>query len=214
MDLARAELPTILVTGAWIVAVAVLAVAAWRADWREASGGPLSGVLPAAIFAIVLLWSIRAPIGAQVDLHLGGIAALALAAGSALALVGGAVVVAIATVLTGGPMANAAVVWITLVTIPVAVVAAVRLAVARTLPANFFVYVFLVAFLGAALAYAAGGLAAAAIAVAQPGLAVSFGDLALAVGTLAFGEATLTGMLITLGVVYRPHWISTWREPS
>jgi uncharacterized membrane protein len=214
MDLARAELPAFLVMAAWVAAVVILAIAAWRVDWREASGGPLSGVLPAAIFGIVLLWSIRASIGPQVDLHLGGIAVLALAAGSALALVGGAVVVAIATVLAGAPVANAAVVWVTLVAIPVTVVMATRCVVARMLPANFFVYVFLVAFLGGALAYAAGSLAAAAIVVSLPGLASSFEDLALAIATLAFGEATLTGMLVTLGVVYRPHWIATWRDPS
>jgi uncharacterized membrane protein len=214
MDLARAELPAVLLTLAWVAAVMLLAVAAWRADWRSASGGPLSGVLPAAIFGIVLLWSIRATIGAQVDLHLGGIAVLALAAGSALALVGGALVVAIATLLTGGPVANAAVVWITLVAIPVAAVAGVRGIVARRLPANFFVYVFLVAFMGGAFSYAAGSLASAAIVVSLPGMASSFEDLALAIATLAFGEATLTGMLVTLGVVYRPHWIATWREPS
>jgi len=27
---------------------------------------------------------------------------------------------------------------------------------------------------------------------------------------LAFGEATLTGMLLTLGVIYRPRWIATY----
>jgi len=44
-------------------------------------------------------------------------------------------------------------------------------------------------------------------------MASSFEDLALAIATLAFGEATLTGMLVTLGVVYRPHWVATWRDP-
>ena len=29
---------------------------------------------------------------------------------------------------------------------------------------------------------------------------------------LAFGEATLTGMMLTLAVVYRPHWVATFDD--
>jgi uncharacterized membrane protein len=81
------------------------------------------------------------------------------------------------------------------------------------LPANFFVYVFIGGFLGGALAMAAASAAAAgSIALGSPGSAPPGDAWTAPVLMLAFGEATLTGMLITLFVVYKPDWVGTFRD--
>ena len=39
-----------------------------------------------------------------------------------------------------------------------------------------------------------------------------FGEYLPTVLQLAFGEATLTGMLLTLAVAYRPQWVTTFDD--
>jgi uncharacterized membrane protein len=86
--------------------------------------------------------------------------------------------------------------------------------VERTLPRNFFIYIFLTAFFGAALAGAASGSAAIGLIAAfgAPPLAFMAEQFLPYCLLLAFAEATLTGMVITLLVVYRPRWVGTFDD--
>jgi len=215
MDLSRLALPDAWTFAAWIVALPILSLAAWKVRWREAASGPAAQVWPASLAALVALWSIRGSVEPHFAFHLSGVAALALASGPWLALVGGAVVVAATFALGGAPWANAGIAWLAGVALPAGVVLAFLAATRRLLPPNFFVYAIVVAFFGGAASYLATGLAGAAVLVGAldvpPGLA--FGDYLIYVGTLAFGEATLTGMLISLAAVYRPAWVATF-EPD
>jgi uncharacterized membrane protein len=122
--------------------------------------------------------------------------------------------VAATTLLRDAPWANAALVWLTLVALPAMVVTLVLKATHRWLPPNFFVYVFGAAFAGSAVALAAGGLAGATLALAAGGrpAEAGVGDIAPVLLSLAFGEGTLTGMLVTLAVVYRPQWVATFDD--
>lgn len=212
MDLSRLDLPDALTLAAWAAALPLLALAAWKAPWRAAAAGPAAHVWPAALAALVALWSIRGSVEPHFAFHLSGIAALALASGPWLALVGGAVVVAATFALGGAPWANAGVAWLAGVALPAGVVLAILAATRRWLPPNFFIYAIVVAFFGGAASYLAIGLAGAAVLVGalgvEPGLA--FGDYLIYVGTLAFGEATLTGMVLSLAAVYRPAWVATF----
>jgi uncharacterized membrane protein len=198
----------------WAAALAVLVTTLARAHWKLLVAGPAVHVVPAIVFALCLLWALRASIGGALAFHLLGTAALALTAGAPLALVGGAIVVGAMTFVRDAPVLNAGIVWLTTVAIPVAIATGVLRLVERRLPANFFVYVFAACFAGAALAFGAGGIASAAAAVTAGGLhaEVVFGDYAPFLLHLAFGEAMLTGALLTLAVVYRPHWVATFDD--
>jgi uncharacterized membrane protein len=166
------------------------------------------------VFALVVLWSMRGSVGGDFAFHLLGSAGLALAAGLPRALVGGAVVVAVTTLIRDAPIANTALLWLTLVALPAAVARAVVAAMEHVLPPNFFVYVFAGCFFGAALAFAAGAMAGVAISVFGAGTSadVAFGERAPFLVYLAFGEGTLTGMILTLLVVYRPEWVATFDD--
>jgi len=82
------------------------------------------------------------------------------------------------------------------------------------LPPNFFIYIFVVAFFGAAVSLGSAGLAGA-IALATGGgrpAGLVFGEYVPYLIYLAFGEATLTGMALTLTVVYRPQWVASFDD--
>ena len=213
MDLSRLSLPDAWTLAAWAVALPLLALAVGRAPWRALAAGPGAQVWPASVAALVALWSIRGSAEPHFAFHLSGIAALALSSGPWLALVGGAIVVAVTFALGGAPWANAGLAWLAGVAVPAGAALAILRAAERRLPPNFFVYAIVVAFFGGAVSYLATGLAGAAVLVTALGVppSLAFGDYLIYVGTLAFGEATLTGMLISLAAVYRPAWVATFR---
>jgi uncharacterized membrane protein len=137
-----------------------------------------------------------------------------LAVGPALALAGGAIAIAIGIMVRGDPRLNAGLGFLSMVAIPVSVVSLVLRVAERRLPPNFFIYVFVGAFVGAGASYAAAGLTGATTLTLGGGrpAEIVFGEYAPYLLFLAFGEATLTGMVITLAVVYRPHWVTTFDD--
>jgi uncharacterized membrane protein len=214
MDVADLPLPIAWTVAGWCIAAPLLAWAAVRGDWsRYRESAPANAFL-GAVFSLTVLWSVRGQVGGDFAFHLLGSAGLALAAGLPRALVGGALVVAATTLIRDGPLANAALVWLTMVALPAAVARGLLAATERLFPPNFFIYVFAGCFLGGALALAAGGLAGAAITVFGAGRAsdLVFGERAPFLIYLAFGEGTLTGMILTLLVVYRPEWVATFDD--
>ena len=214
MDAAVVALPAGWAAGTLLAAAAILAYAAWRAPWRRFAESEAVHVWYGSIFALVLLWSVRAVVANVVVIHLLGTAGFALASGAPLALIGGACVVAIVALVQGTPLVNAPLVFLLSVALPVAVALGLLRATQRHLPPNFFVYVFGGAFLGSALAYGASGLAGAAVLVLTGSAAadVVFGDYVPYLLNLSFAEATLTGMVLTLLVVYRPAWVATFDD--
>ncbi len=214
MDLSAVPLPGFLAACAWIIALPLLAWAVAKAPWRRFASSEMVHVWYGTILAVTLLWLLRATVGTHFAFHLLGAAGMAMTCGGPLALVGGAVVVGLTTLITDATPANSAVVWLIQIALPAGVALATLRAGERMLPPNLFVYLFVAGFLGAALAFGAAGLAGAWILVAGAGdpAEVVYGDYVPYLLYLAFGEATLTGMLVTLAVVYRPHWVATFDD--
>jgi uncharacterized membrane protein len=214
MDPTTSPLPFALVAAGWLLAAPLVAHAVRAAPWRRVVEGDAVHVWYGGVFCLVVLWSIRATIGDAFTFHLLGVAAFTLAVGPALALAGAALVVAIEIAVRGGLWANAGVALVTMAALPVGVTALVLRFAERRLPPNFFVYVFAGAFLGAWLSYVAAALAGAAVLAWGAGFPAEtvFGEYAPYFLYLALGEATLTGMAITLAVVYRPRWVATFDD--
>jgi uncharacterized membrane protein len=214
MDLTRIALPPEWAALGWCVAIPALALAARCAPWKRFADGELVHVWYGTIFAVLMLWNLQATVGEGFTFHLLGMAALTLIAGPPLALVGAAFAVAIVMLVRGGVPASAGLAWCTMALVPAAVSwLTLRLAETR-LPANFFVYIFVVTFFGAALSLMAAGLASAVALTAGAGWSseLVFGDYLPHLLYLSFGEATLTGMALTLMVVYRPRWVATFDD--
>jgi uncharacterized membrane protein len=206
-------LPGSWLVAAWVALVPLLAWAALRARWSRLEVSEQSHVFLGAIVAVAVLWSIGGRVGPALHFHLLGATILYLMFGLPLALVGIALVAAAATLAGSGDWTVLAARVLMAGAVPVFFSHAVLRIVESRLPANFFVYVFVAAFLGGALAMsAATAVAAGATALAVPG-GTAAGDAWLPMMLmLAFGEATLTGMLITLFVVYQPQWVETFRD--
>jgi len=212
MDLPQG-LPPSWHAAAWIVLAALLVWALLRSPWSRLRVNEQSHVFLGALVAITMLWTIGGRVGPAVHVHLLGATILYLMFGLPLAIVGMTLAVVATTVAGGGDWMSIAGRALAAGVLPVLVShLALRTAEAR-LPANFFVYVFVAAFLGGGLAMLGAAVAVAGvIALALPAGA-SLGDAWSAIALmLAFAEATLTGMLITLFVVYKPAWVGTFRD--
>ena len=214
MDPIGVTLPTAWTTAGWMLAVAIIARAAQVAPWRRFSASEPAHVWYGGILFVLMLWSLQATVGDGFTFHLLGVAALTLVVGPALALVGSALAVVLLLAVHGGLWSNAGVAFVTMAAAPVTATWLVLRFAESRLPPNFFVYVFVVTFFGAGLAYGIAGVAGAAVLALGAGrpAALVFGEYAPYLIYLAFGEATLTGMLLTLAIVYRPQWVATFDD--
>lgn len=196
-------------------AAPLLLVSLRRADWRRvARDGPQRWFWHGAIAALIGLWALKATLVGGFSFHLLGAAFLALTLGWPLALLGGLIVVLVSGIVSDAHWANLPLVWLTLVVLPVLTSHAVLRLTQRYLPPNFFVFVFLVGFFGTWLSVIiAVGLATLVWVLAADGVTVSALLTYLPITIqLGFGEASLTGMLVTIGAVYRPQWVASFDD--
>lgn len=214
MDLTAIALPWSWTAASWLIAVPLLAWAVRGAPWMRLARSISVHVWCGAIVAALVLWTLRATVGDGFTFHLLGAAALTLIVGAPLALIGTAVIAVVSILVDGGLWQNAAVVFLTLGALPVAVTHSVlRFSQAR-MPPNFFVYVFVAAYFGAGLSLGAGGIVGATGLWLGGGrsAALVFGEYVPWLLYLGFGEAMLTGMIVTLAIVYRPQWVATFDD--
>lgn len=207
-------LPGALGAGGQAIAAAALGYAVLRAPWRRFAEPAQQHVFLGSIVFLLALWLIRTGIKPGLDLHFIGASALTLMFGPRLALVALGVVLAANTVAGAASWSGFGLSLLAVGAVPVAVSHVIFATADRRLPNHLFVYVFANGFFGAALAVAASGLA---ICLLLAGSGVySWGYLAREYlpyyVLLAWGEALLTGMAVTLMVVYRPQWIPSFDD--
>jgi uncharacterized membrane protein len=84
----------------------------------------------------------------------------------------------------------------------------------RFLPQHCFVYIFANGFFGAALSIVAAGTCASLLLVVSGVYTIDYvlAEYLPYVLLLAFSEAWLSGMMVTLFVIYRPEWVSTFED--
>ena len=193
--------------GAWVVLTAP-----WR---RLLDGHQLNALLGAAVI-LTLLWSLNAGVRPGLNLHLVGAMATCLIFGPKLALV--VLALALAGITFNGSTEWAAYPLNLLVMgiVPVAVSRLYFRIVEGCLPKHFFVYIFVNAFIGAALIVLVQGLVASLMLTAAGAYPV---DLLLSEYLpffllLGFAEAWLSGMTLTLLVVYHPEWVASFDDRS
>lgn len=213
------NLPDGLLTGDWIVAswlffLPLFLHTVWRAPWQSlASPSRLNAWLGAIVF-LTVLWSLKAGIKPGLSLHLLGAAVFTLSFGPRLAFVGLCGALLGITLNGDGGWESYAVNALLMGGVGVLVCTIVLCCSERFLPRHFFVYVFVNGFFGAALAILAVGLAASGLLVAAGIHAADYvlGEYLPYVGLLAFSEAWLSGAVMTLFVIYCPHWVATFDD--
>lgn len=206
--------------GAWLWFAAALAGglllrSVRLAPWQRLRGDSAQlDVWLGMVVALMVLWQINAGVKAGLNLHLVGAAAATLMFGPHLALLAMAAVLAASTF-------NGDVSWqafglnlLVMCAPPVLLAQRLRRLVEKYLPANYFIYIFVLAFAGSGLGVIAVGLLATGVlglAGAYP-LALLLEEYLPFFLLLAFSEAWLTGMTMTLMVIYRPGWVASFDD--
>lgn len=214
MNLAATQFPGLWLGIAAMVALGLLGRAVWAAPWLTLrSPGRLHAWLGSMV-ALMVVWSMNAGVREGLNLHLLGAAVLTLMFGRELALVALAAIL-LASALNGGND------WHTLGLnllvsgwVPVMLAHHLRRWVERLLPANYFVYVFVQAFAGSGLGVVLVGLTAS-LALAASGaypVQLLLDEYLPFFLLLAFSEAWLSGMAMTLLVVFRPDWVASFDD--
>lgn len=194
--------------------VLVLAWCAMAAPWHRFKDTRQQHVWLGTMVFLLLLWTLRTGVRPGLGVHFIGAAAATLMFGAPLAVITLCLVL-LGTVLWGGSaLGGISLAGLLTVVLPVALARGI-LALAETfLPRHFFVYVFVNGFFGAALGIVTVGavlswvLAAAGVYSVQYLMEQYFPYFLL----LAWGEAFMTGMALTLMVVYRPDWVMTFDD--
>ena len=200
----------------WLISAAVLGLALARRPWRAllADVG-LQHRWLAALVAVLLLWQLRAQAVDWLTLHLVFTALLTLIFKAPLALLI-CLVVNLAMVLLGRvawPLLGVNVLVSGVVPALVMVIAW-RL-VDRWLADNLPVFVFVCGFFGTALATLASGLVTVSIVglgASDPEAWFLASEYARFLPLLMPSEAFISGMLLSVLVVYHPEWVATFNS--
>ena len=200
----------------WVLNLAFLiaiVAACWRAPWKVLlSNSQLQHLLLGATVALMFMWSMRAGISPGLSIHFLGVTALTLMFGWDLAILAGTLAL-VAMTLVGkeswdGFSANG----ICSIVIPVLVSYSILRYVEWKLPKNFFIYLFLCAFLGAGVAGASAGLSSALLLWGSDvySWAKIEHEYIIYLPLIMFPEGLLNGIVMTAMMVFMPDWVRTF----
>ncbi len=201
----------------WFAHLWFAGVLAWSvraAPWRRLRDNEQLHLFLAMCVALMLLWSIKTGIRPGLNFHLLGATVFTLMFGPWLAIAGLGLVLLGVTLSGLSGWENFSVNGLLMGVLPVAASYFIYRLVDSKLPNHFFVYIFLNAFVGAAIAMALTGLAATGLlalagAYSADYLISNYLPYFLLMG---WSEALLSGMMLTLLVVYRPQWVATFDD--
>lgn len=214
MNLTDALLPGGWLAAATLVYLAALGWALLRAPWRRLGESRQQHAYFGAIVILAVLWGFSAGIKPGLALHMLGATALTLMFGPQLAIVALGAVLVWTTHSGAAGWHSFGLNGLLMAVLPVLASHAIYRLVDGRLPHNFFVYIFLDAFFGAAAAMLACGAAATAVLWAGGAYALDYllQEYLPYFILLAWSEALLTGAAITVLVVYHPHWVASFDD--
>ena len=194
---------------AWAVWIPLFALVIWRAPWGRLKDSELLNVWLGMVVMLTIIWSMKAGVKPGLSLHLLGATVFALCFGRHLAFIGLSLVMAGVTINGAAGFFSYSMNVLLLAGIPVLVSHKIFRFVERRLPKHFFVFIFANGFFGAVLTVLSVGL----VSTLLMGFSEIYGfDYLISEYLpyfllLGFAEAWLSGMLVTLFVVYRPRWV-------
>jgi uncharacterized membrane protein len=214
VDIPAGLLPPGYLWSAGMLYLPLLLLALLTAPWSKIADNEASHVYFGAVVMLTVLWLLRGGIQPGLGVHLLGVTSLVLMFEWQFALMAVSLVLAFAT--WSGPAGWEAFAVNALVmgAVPVLFTRAFLYACQRWLPHNFFIYVFVNAFLAGALSILLAGLASALVqqsAGAHPPESIGANFLMI-LPMLMFGEGFLNGAAMSLVVAYRPQWVATFHD--
>lgn len=199
---------------AWVVWVLLFARSVLRAPWSRLRDSEQLNVWLGMVVLLTLVWSLKAGVQPGLGFHMLGATVFTLSFGPHLAFIGLSLVT-LGITLNGAAGAFAyGLNALMLAGVGVALSQVIYRVFSRLLPRHFFVYIFINGFLGAALTIIGVGFSISfLLAVAGAySWAYLFNDYFPYFLLLGFSEAWLSGMVMTLFVIYRPNWVLTFDD--
>ena len=192
---------------------AILLRAAYAAPWAMLKKPGVLNLLLGASVVVLAFWQIKTGIQPGLNLHLLGATMLTLLFGPWFAMLGLTLALLVATAWAGSWHAFA-LNGLLMAALPVTLSWWIYRLVDSKLPNHFFIYVFLNAFVGAGVAVATVEFAVCSVlawAGAYPFdyLMQNYFPYFL---LMAWSEAVTTGMIMTILVAYKPHWVATFDD--
>lgn len=199
---------------AWAIWLPLFARSVWRAPWKRLGDSEQSNLWLGMVVLLVLLWSLKAGVKPGLTLHLLGANVFTLAFGPHLAFVGLSLVTLGITVNGAAGSFAYGINALLLAGLSVFLSHQLFRALSNVLPRHFFVYIFINGFLSAALVIIGVGLVSSLLLGGAGVYAWDylFEEYFPYYFLLAFSEAWLSGMLVTLFVVYRPQWMISFDD--
>jgi len=199
-----------------LLSLGVVVWALWRRPWQALlEDTALQHRWLGATLAVVLMWQLRAQAVDWLTLHLVFTVLMTLVFKAPLALISN-ILINVAMVIIGRNEwtllgANVLVTGI----VPAAIIGTVWRLVDRRLPDNLMVFLFACGFFGAALATLGAGLAAVLLIIVagtDPNAIYLAQEYARFLPLLMPSEAFITGMLLSILLVYHPNWVATFND--
>ena len=208
-------MPSFVLWFANILLVGILLLAAIKVEFRQLlNNKPGQHVYFGAMVMLLLLWGLKAGVSPGLGFHHLGATLFTLMFGWPLAIFGLAIILLTSVLLQHNELIGLGVNGCLSIVIPVLTSYAVLKLSQKYLPDNFFIYIFVVAFFGAGLAVAASRLSS----IVLLSLVNAYPDAKLIEESLLytplfmFPEMFITGMLISVFVVYKPDWVITFDD--
>ena len=214
MNLDASLLPSTLVWPSLVLFVLALAPVLRTAPWHLIKANHLEPLFVSAMGSVAILWSMSAGVHAGLEMHLLGATALTLIFGWRLAMAAATGALLAVTVLGLYDWPAFAVNGFLLAVLPVMFTHWLGRRIYSLLPRNFFIYIFVVAFFGSMLTVGVVMLVSAALLFAlgaYPTAAIIQDYLAL-LPLIMFPEGFISGMIMTMLVVFRPDWVRTFDD--
>jgi len=208
-------LPVSLMWTGNILMLALVLIALKKFSFTEfLNNKPSQHVFFGAMVALLLMWKVKAGISPGLGFHHLGATMFTLMFGWPLALLGLSSIMLISALLQHNEILSLGINGLLSVAIPIFVSYGILRLSQKRLPANYFVYIYVVAFFGAGIAVAVSRLTA----IALLSLVQAYPDSQLVTESLVyvplfmFPEAFITGLLTSAFVIYRPDWVMTFDD--
>lgn len=195
-------------------ALAWLGWAVLRLPRQRLADSAFTHVYFGACVALLVLWSVQASVPPALHFHLLGVTALTLMFGWQFAALG-VTVVLVGTTLNGqGSWLTFGINLLCMGALPIVLTWSLLQWAQRRLPHNFFIYVYVNAFLAAGLSMLATGTATATLLWLSGAHTLEWlGYQYLPYFPLMFfSEAVMNGMIMTLLVALRPGWVCSFDD--
>jgi len=214
MDLPADFLPPSWLVLSFIGYIPVLIAAFRLAPWRKIRSNESLHVFLGVCVTVIVLWQIKAVLPGGFSLHLLGATIMTLMFEWQFAVIGMSIVLLVTSISGSAGWGSFGVNALLGCVLPVFCSYVVARAVHRFFPRNFFVYIFLSCFANGGVTMALTSITSVLFLLLASDSASDFllRHYLTPSLLLVFPEAFISGMSLTLFVVYKPQWVSTFRD--